>query len=56
MVVFGWEKYKANAVMLEAHTQGMATAGVYEKEQAETYVTKLTEKGLIAMVEEVADK
>ena len=48
MQVFGWEKMRANEIMMQAHNFGFAITGVYTKAVAEERATALVQKGLIA--------
>lgn len=53
MEVFNWDESRANGVMMQAHTNGMAVCGEFYKELAEEYAKQLQNKGLDA--EAVAD-
>ena len=46
--VFSWDENKANAVMMQAHTYGLAIAGEWYKELAVEYAQQLTRRNLIA--------
>ena len=55
MEVFSWDEVLANSVMLEAHTNGFAVTGEYNKETAFEYVKKLTDRGLFAEARKADD-
>lgn len=48
MDVFNWDENKANAVMMQAHTYGLAVLGEWYKELAVEYAEQLNQKNLIA--------
>jgi ATP-dependent Clp protease adapter protein ClpS len=48
MEVFNWDESRANGVMMQAHTNGMAVCGEFYKELAEGYAKQLQDKGLDA--------
>lgn len=48
MDVFTWDEALASSVMLEAHNNGFAVTGEYNKETAFDYVKKLVDRGLFA--------
>ena len=48
MEVFNWDENKANEVMMQAHTYGLAIAGEWYKELAEEYSLQLNKKNLVA--------
>lgn len=48
MEVFTWDEALADSVMLEAHNNGYAVTGEYNKETAFEYVKKLVDRGLFA--------
>ena len=46
--VFSWDESKANSVMMQAHTYGLAIAGEWYKELALEYAQQLNRRNLIA--------
>merc|ERR1711918_201255 len=47
MEVFNWDEMKANSVMMQAHTYGLAITGEWYKELAVEYADQLNRKNLV---------